>query len=132
MRTGIRLIGKKRGRGLYLALGGLLAGFANGLLGAGGGILVVFALAAARSEDLPEARDLYANALCVMLPISAVSCVRYALSGHLRTEGFGVFALPAIAGGLLGGLLLGKLKAKPLKKLFGARVIYSGIMLMIR
>lgn len=132
METEKRRMGTRKGRWIYLIFGGFLAGFANGLLGAGGGILIVFALAWACAEALPEARDLYANALCVMLPISAVSCIRYALSGHLQIEGFGVFALPAIAGGILGGLLLGKLKAKPLKKLFGALVIYSGVILMIR
>ena len=120
------------GTAVYLGVTGLLAGFANGLLGAGGGILIVFALSAVLDRSLCEPRDYYANALCVMLPVSALSCVRYALAGNLSTEGFGVYALPAIAGGVVGGIVLGKLKGNPLKKLFGALVIYSGIMLMIR
>ena len=115
-----------------LALAGLLAGFANGLLGAGGGIVAVFAFARFLRGEEYEGRDLYANALCVMLPISAVSCVRYALGGHLVTEGFGVLALPAIAGGVIGGLLLGKLGDSLLKKLFGILVVLSGILLIIR
>ena len=114
-----------------LAGAGLLAGFANGLLGAGGGIIAVFALSRFLG-DAYERRDLYANALCAMLPISAVSCVRYALAGHLVTEGFGVFVLPAVLGGIVGGFLLGRLRASLLKKLFGILVVYSGVLLIIR
>ena len=124
-RTGVR-------DGLLLSVGGLLAGFANGLLGAGGGIVAVFAMSAALRERVEDRRDLYANALCVMLPISAVSCIRYALAGHLPGEGFGVYALPAVFGGFLGAILLGKLKGVWLKRLFGALVIWSGVLLMIR
>lgn len=116
----------------YFVLTGLFAGFANGLLGAGGGIVVIFALGALLQGQGYERRDLYANALCVMLPITAVSCVRYAMAGHLVTDGFGIYALPAILGGVLGAILLGRLKASLLKKLFGALVIYSGILLIIR
>lgn len=117
-----------------LAGAGLLAGFANGLLGAGGGIIAVFAFSHffKESKEGYERRDLYANALCVMLPISAVSCVRYALAGHLVTDGFGVFVLPAVAGGIVGGLLLGRLRASLLKKLFGILVVYSGVLLILR
>lgn len=115
-----------------LAAAGLLAGVANGLLGAGGGIVAVFAFARFLRGEEYEKRDLYANALCVMIPISAVSCVRYALGGHLVTEGFGVLVLPAIVGGVLGGLLLGKLGSSILQKLFGILVVLSGVLLIIR
>ena len=116
----------------YLVGTGLLAGFANGLLGAGGGIVIIFSLAALLEGQGYGRGDLYANALCVMLPITAVSCLRYAFAGHLVTEGFGIYALPAIVGGVLGGILLGRLKASLLKKLFGALVVLSGILLIIR
>ena len=132
MGIGSRAESKGRWAYAYLAVGGLLAGFVNGLLGAGGGILAVFALSSAKPAELGEPSDLYANALCVMLPISALSCLRYAIAGNLVTEGFGVYALPAVAGGLLGGLFLGKLKAGVLRKLFGALVIWAGIALIIR
>ena len=123
---------KKRSATLLLLAAGLLAGFLNGLLGAGGGIPVVFFLSWMLGEDLKDRRDLYANALCVMLPISAVSCIQYAASGNLRTEGFGLYAVPAIIGGVVGGILLTRLRASLLKKLFGALVIYSGVLLIIR
>lgn len=130
IRIGKARIGEWRWLGLLAT--GLLAGFLNGLLGAGGGIPIVFFLAYVLGDALEDPRDLYANALCVMLPISLVSCLRYAMAGNLRTEGFGVYALPAIAGGIVGGILLGRLRAPLLKKLFGVLVIYSGILLIIR
>jgi len=93
---------------------------------------VVFFLSWLLGDQLRDRRDLYANALCVMLPISAVSCIRYAMAGNLQTEGFGVYAIPAILGGIAGGFLLGRLRAPLLKKLFGSLVIYSGVLLIIR
>jgi len=129
---GVRTRSGKRSDALGVAGAGLLAGIANGLLGAGGGIIAVFALAHFLRSGEYERRDLYANALCVMLPISAVSCLRYAAAGHLVTEGFGVYALPAVAGGVVGGILLGRLRASALKRLFGLLVIYSGILLIVR
>lgn len=115
-----------------LIMFGVLSGFVNGLLGAGGGILVVYALNYALKGRDSDSRDIYANALCVMLPISAVSCVRYAFSGNLHTDGFSVYAIPAIAGGIVGGFLLSKLNASVTKKLFAALVIWSGIILIIK
>ena len=121
-----------RARLLGILLTGLLAGLVNGLLGAGGGILIVYALAAALRAESHDPRDLYANALCIMLPVSAFSALRYAAVGNLPTEDFFPYVLPAIAGGLVGGLLLEKLRGSAVKKLFAALVIYSGLFLMIR
>ncbi len=126
------LRGRARTRVPLLLLFGLAAGVVNGLLGAGGGILIVYALGYALGGQDADARDLYANALCVMLPISALSCMRYAMGGHLSVDGFSRYVLPALLGGLAGGLLLGRLKTHALKKLFGALVIYSGLVLIIR
>ena len=132
MKHTLFLSGSARTRVPLLLLFGLSAGFVNGLLGAGGGILIVYALGYALGEQGTDARDLYANALCIMLPISALSCVRYAISGYLSLDGFSHYVLPALLGGLAGGILLGRLKTHALKKLFGALVIYSGLVLIIR
>ena len=117
---------------LLLSLTGLLAGFINGLLSAGGGIIVVAALGKLLGDTLKDKNDVFANALCVMLPLSLFSCFLYAAGGNLTTSDFGVFVLPAIAGGAVGGVLLGKLRARLVKKLFCALVIISGIILMVR
>lgn len=115
----------------FLAIFGILAGLCNGLLGAGGGILAVFGLMQARQEELSP-RDVYANALCVMLPLSLISTVRYAQAGHLSLSGFSPLILPAVAGGIVGAILLGRLKSSTLGRLFGGLVVWSGLMLMLR
>ncbi len=117
---------------IFLPFMGFLSGLTNGLLGAGGGILAVYALNYAIGEEMTDRRDIFANALCVMLPVSAVSCVSYAIAGNLTVSGIGVYSIPAIIGGVAGGLLLGKIKLAALKKLFAALVIYSGIILIIK
>ena len=128
------MVGTKRGAKGYtlsrILIMGFVAGIANGLLGAGGGILVVFGLSGLMKEYEPG--DLYASALCVMLPVSVVSCIRYAARGIFSTEGFEVYVIPAIVGGVLGGILLGRLRGSMVKKLFGGLVIYSGILLMLK
>ena len=116
----------------FLICAGVLCGFINGLLGAGGGIIAVFALRLALGDELSDSRDVFANALCVTLPISAVSCFSYALRGNLKINGIGLYVVPAILGGLLGGVLLGKLRASTLRKLFSALVVISGILLIVR
>ena len=123
---------KDRGVTLKLAVAGLLSGVVNGLLGAGGGIIIVFAVSRLLSEQLSNKNDVFSMALCVMLPISLVSCVIYALRGHMSMDGFGIFLIPAIIGGVIGGLLLGRLKAAFMRKLFAILVIISGILLIVR
>ncbi len=115
-----------------LLIFGVAAGFVNGLFGAGGGILIIYTLNYLIKDHIEDSRDIYANALCAMLPVSAVSCIRYAVNGNIVTEGFGIYAIPAMIGGIVGGFLLGKLKAGFMKKLFAALVIYSGILMIIR
>ena len=93
---------------------------------------MVYALSYSLGEEIKDGRDVFANALCVMLPISAVSCVSYAIAGNLTVSGIGVYAIPAIIGGIVGGILLGKIRLTALRKLFAALVIYSGIVLIIK
>lgn len=116
----------------FLPTMGFLSGLANGLLGAGGGIIIVYALRYKLKDCDCDTRDIFANALCVMLPISVLSCILYARAGNLSVSGLGIYILPAILGGLAGGVILGKIKTAFLKKLFAALVIYSGITLMMK
>lgn len=117
---------------LLLLLTGLAAGFVNGLLGAGGGIIIVFALSRIFPQMADDKNGAFAAALCVMLPISVLSCAVYASRGSMSSEGFGIFILPALIGGALGGILLGKINSAFLKKLFSALVAVSGIILIVR
>lgn len=118
-----------------VAIGGLLAGLCNGLLGAGGGIVVVLALSAALPDDEDSRQSLYANALCVMLPLSLLTLATYALRGDIP-DGFlgadyALLLLSAAIGGLLGALITDKLSSRALKKIFAALTVLAGVLMVI-
>ena len=129
---------KAKSRLFLVAIGALSAGIINGLLGAGGGIILIFVLAPAlgglyeNGDEFYKRRDLMATSLSVMLPVSAVSAFRYGLSGALDRGYISRIILPAILGGLLGGILLDRLKESFIMKLFAFLVIYSGIAMIVR
>ena len=113
---------------------GLSAGFINGLLGAGGGIILVLLLPRISKKHAlsdtygMENRDWYATALSVMLPATVISGTIYFLRGgvtDLQTAWW--LMIPAAAGGFAGALLLGRIDGTLLKRLFAALVIFSGI-----
>ena len=115
-----------------LLLGGLAAGFLNGLLGAGGGIVIIWILEKTVGHITDDKRDVFANALAVMLPISAMSTVSYAISGGLPQGDITRFLFPAVFGGLLGAFLLDRIGADAVKTLFCLLVILSGIVMVVR
>lgn len=116
---------------LKLLLLGTAAGFVNGLLGSGGGIIAVFGLTSLIA-DSDGKRDVFANALAVMIPVSLVSAISYISAGRTDLDGFGVYIIPAAIGGVIGAFLLDRIRVPVIKKLFAALVIWSGIYLMIR
>ena len=126
----------KKGRSmtpfLRLAVFGISAGLANGLLGAGGGILTVFALSSLISDTSYTERDIFANALAVMLPISVVSAISYGISGRFEFDSFGIYAVCAMIGGIVGAIFLDRLKVSFIKKIFAAIIIWSGAYLVMR
>lgn len=118
-----------------ISIGGLLAGFCNGLLGAGGGIVVVLAFSAALPRDEDSRRSLYANALCVMLPLSLLTLATYALKGNIPHGFLGadyaLLLVGAAIGGVLGALILDKLPSSILKKAFALLTVLSGILMIV-
>jgi uncharacterized membrane protein YfcA len=112
--------------------GGLAAGLMNGLLGAGGGIVAVFVLGRLLRGNGIDSRDLFANALASMLPVTAVSLVSYALQGTVTLRGAEVLIIPAILGGVGGAFLLDRLKVETVQRIFTLLMIFSGIIMLVR
>ena len=110
----------------------LLAGIINGLLGAGGGIILVFALSALCKSALPDRRDLYATALVVTLTLTLISTVLYIRNGNAPPSDLSRFVLPAAAGGLAGGLLLGRISSRTLGRIFAVLLVVSGVIMILR
>ncbi|MDR2524922.1 MAG: TSUP family transporter [Oscillospiraceae bacterium] len=108
--------------------GGVFVGFMNGLLGAGGGMLAVPLL---KKLGLQQT-NAHATAVAVIFPLAALSTVAYYLLDRFTVEDAVVFLLPGTVGALLGGLLLAKLPAKWLRKIFAAFMIWAGIRMVMR
>lgn len=101
----------------------------NGLLGAGGGIVITFYLKRALCDG--EKNDIFANALATMLPMSLVSLGYYLLGGYARVDGSVLRMLPsAILGGGIGAFLLGRVRFKLLNYVFSLLVIVSGLFMI--
>ena len=115
---------------------GVLAGFCNGLLGAGGGIVLVLSLGAMLPKDSESVRSVYSNALLVTLALSAMTLTRYIGGGALEAEAMGVRSysvmIGAAAGGMVGGIVLGKLKGQGIRRLFALFTLISGIIMITR
>ncbi|MBQ4140580.1 MAG: TSUP family transporter [Clostridia bacterium] len=120
---------KKKGAASLVT--GFFAGLINGLLGAGGGILLVRGADKVLPNEYRDGRDVFANALCVMLPLSAVSAIAYVLRGSVHGLEFAPFILPALLGGIGGGLLLAVIDTRLLRLIFSALVVWSGISMLI-
>ncbi|MBQ8208691.1 MAG: sulfite exporter TauE/SafE family protein [Clostridia bacterium] len=123
---------KAKSKIAILALGGLFGGLANGLLGAGGGIIMTFVLERIMTEEEMPARDIFANVIAATLPISIFSTIIYGIRGDLQTDRFSIFVIPAVIGGLAGAYLLSRISTKWLKRIFAILVIWSGIYMVMK
>ena len=115
-----------KSKGWRAVMIGFWAGILNGLLGAGGGIILVRSAGKILPRECCNGRDVFANALCVMLPISAVSAIAYVLQGSVSGIDFTPFVLPALIGGVGGGMLLSVIDTRLLRLIFSALVVWSG------
>ena len=115
---------------VFLPLTGLGAGFINGLLGTGGGIIIIFMLNILFKGSDP--RDNFATAIASILPMSVVSAGFYLKGGSFMLSDVLIYLLPAAVGGIVGALLLCRIKADLLKKIFACLVIYAGVSMMIK
>ena len=111
---------------------GLAAGMINGLLGTGGGIILVLGLSQICRGTLPDRRDVCANALVVTLALTLLSTLLYIRSGNAPPADLSRFVLPGAVGGLIGGILLGKITPTALGRLFAVLLVVSGIFMLIR
>lgn len=110
-------------------LSGAAAGIVNGLFGAGGGMVLLPLLS--KTTDL-EDKEVFANCVAIILPLSLVSAAVYLLRGG----SFLMQSVPYLIGGALGGVIAGllfkKLKAKWLHRALGLFILWGGFRLLLR
>lgn len=106
------------------ALSGAAAGAANGLFGAGGGMILVPLLT--RWAGL-EDKKAFATSISIIAPLCLVSIAVYCIQGSMDF----MQALPYLIGGFFGGLIGGKLfqkvPAKFLHRALGIIILYGGV-----
>ena len=117
-------------------LTGIAAGVINGLLGTGGGILALLMLArwqrrTASDASKEDARAAYATSLAAMLPVSLLSLLQYTAKGGIDLSAFTPYLLPALAGGLVGGVLLDRVRLPLLRTLFAALLLFGGVRMLL-
>lgn len=103
---------------------GALAGLANGLFGAGGGLFLVPLLT--RWTGM-EQRRAFATSVGVILPLSMVSAGIYWWKSALDLSAAWPYLLGGFLGGTLSGHLLKKLPVDWLRRAFGLLIVYGGV-----
>ncbi len=105
-------------------LAGLAAGAVNGLLGAGGGMVLIPLLSTA--TDLRE-DELFPSSIAIIFPICIISLAVSARGNSLPI----MEALPYLLGGALGGAAAGfwgkKIPVKWLHKVLGFLILWGGV-----
>lgn len=104
---------------ILLAFASIAAGFVNGFLGTGGGIILIFALGLAGIDE----RDKFATTIAAILPMTLISAFFY----KAKISDASPWLPAGMLGGAAGAFLLDKINLKWLKKLFALMVIWAGI-----
>ena len=106
---------------------GIFGGLINGFFGSGGGIIAVQSL---EQLEIRE-KNAHATSLFVIFPLSLISGIVYFMSGNISFDANTIFLLiGAGGGGLLGALLLGKVKTEWINMIFTILILASGIRMM--
>lgn len=103
---------------------GLVTGVANGLFGAGGGTIVVPALEKFLKVETHKA---HATAIAIILPLSVLSALIYLRGVQMDWKMALYVSAGGVAGGYTGALLLSKISAKWLHKIFGLFIIAAAV-----
>ncbi len=106
---------------------GILAGFLNGLLGAGGGMIVVPML----QSEIDTKRS-HSTCVAVILPITIVSALWYLADGRVTLGDASVYMIFGVPGALIGTFLLQKLDKTIIKKAFALLIIWAGVRILLK
>lgn len=117
------------GKKAKYAISGALAGIANGLFGAGGGMVLVPMFI--RLSGMEEKRA-FATSVAVILPLSLVSAAVYFLKGEFDLASAIPFIIGGGVGGFVGGKVFKKVPARLLRTGFALFMVYGGIRLLMR
>ena len=105
----------------------LLTGIINSALGSGGGMISVPVM---KKYGLNQ-KEAQATTLAVILPLTVISAVIYALNGYYTVTDALKYVPFGIIGSVFGVKLTEKLKNKHLKKIFSFFMLWAGIRMLL-
>jgi uncharacterized membrane protein YfcA len=118
---------KKKSKILSFAFG-IAIGIANGMLGAGGGMVAVPAL---KKLGLNQNKA-HANAVAVILPITVFSASVYMIKDYVNIKDAFIFMPFGIVGSVLATWLLKKISPNLLRVVFGGFMIWAGVRMLFK
>ena len=107
----------------------------NGFAGTGGGIILYFVLKLLnkqKNNNNTDVKDIMATTVSVAIFMSIVSSVIYMTKDKIIYKELWTYLPAALIGGIIGAVLLDKLKFKIVKKLFALMIIYAGIRMILK
>lgn len=107
----------------------LAAGFTNGLLGAGSGI--IFMIVSRLVTKNRDGKEMYSFAIMCVIPVSVISLLMYPRELFPPADLITIIPL-AIVGGYLGAIIKDRINAAYLGLAFAAITVYSGVSMIVR
>lgn len=115
---------------IFISIGaGLLVGFINGFMGAGGGMILVPILTLLLKMN---SRVAHSTAVFVIAPICLVSGITYIIKGVVDWNILLPVAIGTLVGGIVGTFLLKKLKSDVINIIFWCVMIFAGVWMLIK
>jgi uncharacterized membrane protein YfcA len=113
---------------ITLLLVGLIAGFASGMVGIGGGILIIPALMYFLNLSQHQAQGVTIGLL--LMPVGFLAAYNYYKSGNLNFNYSLVMAVTFIAGAWIGSKTSLAIDAKLMKKVFGGIIFLISLKML--
>lgn len=79
-----------------------------------------------------EQKQAHANAVAVILPITALSVILYLWRGYISLSKAWIYIPTGLIGAVLGTWLLKKISGSLLRRIFCAFMVYAGIRMVMR
>jgi len=116
---------------IILSVSSVTSGILNGFAGTGGGIILYFVLKFLNKQETSKnpdkMKDIMATTISVVIPMSVISSIIYMTKGKIIYKELLTYLPAALIGGIIGAILLDKLKFKIVKKIFAVMIIYAGV-----
>ena len=107
---------------------GFITGVLNGLLGAGGGMIVVPLL----KKLGVSVKSAHATSVLVILPLTLASACLYLFQGRMTLNDAWIYMPFGAVGAVIGAKLLPKISNKAISRIFALFILYAAVRLFFR